>query len=68
MQDLFDIVLKIVIELLIKGPGYFIIRMFRRDLSANEAFVDDGLDSCLVFIVGAAFWAAVFGVIWLCSR
>ena len=43
-------ILEVVFELLIKGPGYLICRVFRKDIDP---------DSPIVVLVGFAFWAIV---------
>lgn len=72
MQDLFEFLIRFVAELvgelLIKGPGHLIIRIFRPDLATDSGSEFGGADGCLVVSVGLAFWAIVVGAIWLCSR
>ncbi len=48
---------ELVIEILIRGPGWMIVRLFREP----EAIDADGL---LVLVVGILFWVAVAFSIW----
>jgi hypothetical protein len=50
-----ELFMQIVVELLVKGPGSLICRLFRRD--ANP-------DGGLVVFVGLLFWAVVAGAIY----
>lgn len=50
-----ELFMQIVVELLVKGPGYLICRLFRRDANA---------DGVVVVLVGLLFWAAVAGAIY----
>ena len=45
-------VLEIVLEILIKGPGYVIVRAFRRRESVDP-------DSAVVILVGILFWVVL---------
>lgn len=51
-----EIAREIIGEFLIKGPGYLIVKLF----GGSEA----DPDGCLVFIVGVAFWCAIFFGLW----
>lgn len=50
-----EMFMQIVVELLVKGPGYLICRLFRRDASP---------DGGVVVLVGLLFWAVVVGAIY----
>ena len=56
MQDIFEVIarvlVEIVVELLLKGPGYLIVKSFRSETDADP-------DGCLVFVVGILFWCVV---------
>ena len=72
MQDLFEFlirtVVELVIEVLLKGPGYLILRVFRPDLVAGTGSAFDGPDGCLVASIGIVFWSVILGAIWFCTR
>jgi len=53
------ILFEVVLELMIKGPGYFIARNFRRD--ANP-------DGAASVIAGLLFWAALGGMAYAVYR
>lgn len=61
MEDLVEAILRgifeIVIEVLIKGPGYLILKLF-----GSRSQTDP--DGCLVFAVGCLFWLIVALVAW----
>lgn len=52
-----DAIFEIVIELLIRGPGYLILRLFGSHSQTEP-------DGCLVFIVGCLFWGMVALLVW----
>lgn len=72
MQELFEVLLRIigevVFEILLKGPGYLILKLFRPGLVSDSDSAFDGPDGCLVPVVGIVFWSVVFWVVWLCTR
>ena len=68
MQETLEWLLRVVFELLIKVPGYFIVRLLHGNVTINEAFVNDGMEGCLVVVAGITFWALVLASVWLCSR
>ena len=45
-----NIVLEVVLEILIRGPGYLICRIFRNDINPDGGWV---------IVVGVAFWILV---------
>jgi hypothetical protein len=54
-----QIVLEVVFELLIKGPGYLLYGLFKKDASP---------DGALVAMVGMVFWACVAAGAWFAYR
>lgn len=61
MDDIFEAILRglfeIVIEVLIKGPGYLILRLMGSRSGADP-------DGCLVFVVGCLFWMMLIFLVW----
>ncbi len=58
MEDIVEAIFRglfeIVVEVLIRGPGYLILKLF-----GSRSQVDP--DGCLVFIIGCLFWVMVVG-------
>lgn len=57
MDFIFELFLQIFAEVLLKGPGYLILRW----LKPNEKHDPDG---CFAFILGVSFWSIVDLVVW----
>lgn len=57
MEEIFEILFKLIIEIILKGPGYIIIKIFY----PRDKFDPDG---CAVVIVGFLFWTIVGLLIW----
>lgn len=57
MSDIFEAFIEIVLEILIRGPGYLIVRSLRAGKEIDH-------DDAAVFFVGLIFWCAVFGGLW----
>jgi hypothetical protein len=64
MQEIAEAILRVVgelvIEVIIKGPGYLIVRISRPKDKTDP-------DGCLVTLVGLAFWCAVCILGWAVS-
>ena len=56
-----DIICEIIVELLIKGPGYLIVRIWHSNKEADP-------DGCLVTLIGLAFWGVIIGSGWALSQ
>ena len=54
-----ELFLQIVVELLIKGPGYFICRLFRKEVNP---------DGAAVVFVGLLFWVLIGSGIYVVYR
>lgn len=69
MHDLFEafvrLILEPVVELLIKGPGYLIVRFYRSMQDSAGPVPHDDPDGCVVLVAGILFWSAVMGIVWL---
>lgn len=57
LEAIFEFILQIVVEILLRGPGYLLLRW----LKPSEQHDPDG---CLVFILGVCFWSIVGLVVW----
>lgn len=57
VSSVLEALFSIVFEILIKGPGYLLLRLFQ----PAEGVEPDG---CLVVMIGLAFWAVVGIGIW----
>jgi len=60
MNEVFEIVIRALAELmfglLIRGPGWMIVRRFRQSDDVNA-------DGCFVFLVGLLFWIVLGALI-----
>ena len=68
MDDLFEALIRLVLEILLKGPGYLILKLIRPDLVSDSGSPLDGPDGCTVILTGTAFWSAIGGIIWFFTR
>ncbi len=67
MDDLVEALIRLVLELLLKGPGYLILKLIRPSLVSDNASPIEGPDGCTVVLMGITFWSLIGGIIWLFS-
>ena len=65
MDVIIQAFLEIVFEVLIKGPGYLIVRAVRRcGKKPQESTEEPNPEGCLVLVVGVSFWCLIFFGLW----
>ena len=65
MDDLFEALIRLVLEILLKGPGYLILKLIRLSLVSDNDNPIDGPDGCTVVLTGIAFWTVIGGIVWI---